>query len=148
MVRQRPKALHSLLSRQSLRHFQDFTEQHRHWQQLLATCLSEPQLQHCRVLNVRDGRLVLEVSSAAWATRIKLQQTRIITHFRRDAMASVTSVEIKVNPDAQARTQLAPKVAPQASNAEVLRAQAEQCDEPLRTQLLQLAATFEAAPDK
>ncbi|RUO66054.1 hypothetical protein SAMN06297229_0471 [Pseudidiomarina planktonica] len=167
MIRQRPKALQSLLTRRSLRQFHDFTERYRRWQQVLARCLNESQLNYCRVLNLRDSCLVIEVSSAAWATRLKLQQSRIITHFNQDATASVTSVQIKVNPEAFKPTQNPVKIeskpdsnrptkesaapekasapAPKANSAETLRAQAEMCEEPLRSQLLQLAATFAAA---
>lgn len=170
MIRQRPKALQSLLTRRSLRQFHDFTERYGRWQQVLARCLNESQLTHCRVLNLRDSCLVIEVSSAAWATRVKLQQSRIITHFNHDAMASVTSLQIKVNPAAFQPLQSAGQNQPESSqnrpaaksdqaeqgpqspaktnSAETLRAQAEMCEEPLRSQLLQLAATFAAASKK
>jgi len=164
MTRQRPKALHTLLTRRSLSQFHDFTERFRRWQQLLARCLHESQLSHCRVLNIRDGQLIIEVDSAAWATRIKLQQSRIITHFNQEATDPVRQLDVKVKPASfqplsaaqqttekpspqtkEAKSTPVSSTRPQNNSADALRAQAEQCEEPLRSQLLKLAAAFAAA---
>ncbi|MGQ4276625.1 DciA family protein [Pseudidiomarina sp. E22-M8] len=151
MPRRRPKKLDQLLGSQRLQQFADFTEQHQRWQQLLRDCFEKQPLQqllpHCEVLAVRPPSLILQVSSAAVAQRLKTEQGRIITYFQTHAMATVTSLEIRIRPSRNVKstdTTPAPaKVAVKESDTvRKLREQAELCDEPLRSQLLALADKY------
>ncbi len=152
MSRTRPRDLKKLIGGQKLQRFTDFTEQYRRWQQLLHDCLQSVELtplrDHCHVLAVRANTLVLEASTAAVASRLKLQQHRIITYFSNDAMPHVNSLEVQIKPQRQAKLAEAPvktKELPKSESDTVtkLRQQAQLCEEPLRSQLLALADKYE-----
>lgn len=152
--RKRPQALQSVISQTSLRTYYDFTERFTQWQQLLAECLTETQRDHCILLNLRDQQLLVAVPSGAWLTQLKAQESRIITHFQANATSKPNRLIIQVLPklfSAKEVTESSPKKAeaspqPKAeelSQADVLRKQAERCEEPLRSQLLALAARYD-----
>lgn len=151
MPRRRPKKLDQLLGSQRLQQFADFTEQHQRWQQLLRDCFkeqpSEQLLPHCEVIAVRTPSLILQVSSAAIAQRLKTEQGRIITYFQTHATPTVTSLEIRIRPGRNVSSGNTPPAPPKAEVKESdtvrkLREQAELCDEPLRSQLLALADKY------
>ncbi|RUO41767.1 hypothetical protein CWE22_06320 [Pseudidiomarina aestuarii] len=151
MARSRPRTLQHVLDGQRLQQFADFTEQHKRWQQQLRDCFHVLQLsplsEHCQVLNVRAQTLIMQVSSAAIATRLKMQQSRIITYFRNEAMLAVERLELRIapaanQPPAEPRKQSATSDS-LSDTVKQLREQAEQCEEPLRSQLLALAAKYE-----
>ncbi|WP_417658728.1 DciA family protein [Pseudidiomarina sp.] len=156
MARKRPRDIQQLFGGQRLQRFTDFTEQYQRWQQQLQQCFDalqlSPLLAHCKVVSVRAHTLVLEASSAALANRIKLQQSRIITHFQSESTGHISRLEVQVRP--QMRTPLAqsmekPTQAVQKTGnnddetVAKLRQQAELCEEPLRSQLLALAEKYE-----
>lgn len=156
MARKRPRDIQQLFGGQRLQRFTDFTEQYQRWQQQLQQCFDalqlSPLLAHCKVVSVRAHTLVLEASSAALANRIKLQQSRIITHFQSESTGHISRLEVQVRP--HMRTPLAqstekPTQAVQKSSnnddetVAKLRQQAELCEEPLRSQLLALAEKYE-----
>lgn len=160
MARKRPRDIQQLFGRQRLARFTDFTEQYQLWQQQLQHCFDalqlSPMLVHCKVVSVRAHTLVLEVSSAALASRLKQQQGRIITYFQSGSTLPITELEVRVRPSTGGGTQTAPQAAqktgiikaiPEApkENEAVrkLREQAELCEEPLRSQLLALADKYE-----
>ena len=102
MARKRPRDIQQLFGGQRLQRFTDFTEQYQRWQQQLQQCFValqlSPLLAHCKVVSVRAHTLVLEVSSAALASRIKLQQSRIITHFQDESTGHISRLEVQVRP--------------------------------------------------
>src|SRR5690554_3153053 len=102
MARKRPRDIQQLFGRQRLARFTDFTEQYQLWQQQLQHCFDalqlSPLLAHCKVVSVRAHTLVLEVSSAALASRLKLQQDRIITYFQSGSTGHISQMEVRVRP--------------------------------------------------
>ncbi len=54
---------------------------------------------HCRVANYRQGSLIIEVSTSAWATRINYQRLAILSEFRRHGLPGLSNLEVKINPD-------------------------------------------------
>lgn len=54
--------------------------------------------QYCRVANLRQGILVIEVSSGVWSTRLTQLRSHFIDQLRRTLLPSLISIEIKVNP--------------------------------------------------
>ncbi|GAB3288948.1 DciA family protein [Pseudidiomarina andamanensis] len=156
MARKRPRDIQQLFGGQRLQRFTDFTEQYQRWQQQLQQCFValqlSPLLAHCKVVSVRAHTLVLEVSSAALASRIKLQQSRIITHFQDESTGHISRLDVQVRPKIGTPSpQTAEKVSQPVQNASKnddetvakLRQQAELCEEPLRSQLLALAEKYE-----
>lgn len=165
MARKRPRDIQHLFGRQRLARFTDFTEQYQLWQQQLQHCFDalqlSPMLAHCKVVSVRAHTLVLEVSSAALASRLKQQQGRIITYFQSGSTGDVAQLEVRVRPSLGANTPMPTQPKPQVDKlpensvssdtpmseaqraAKQLREQAELCQEPLRSQLLALADKYE-----
>jgi len=160
MARKRPRDIQQLFGRQRLARFTDFTEQYLLWQQQLQHCFDalqlSPMLAHCKVVSVRAHTLVLEVSSAALASRLKQQQGRIITYFQSGSTLPITDLEVRVRPGTHASAQTAlqavqktdiietkPEAPKENEAVRKLREQAELCEEPLRSQLLALADKYE-----
>ena len=54
--------------------------------------------QHYRVANYRQSVLILEVSSANWLTRIKYEQSNLISGIREKILPSLSSIQYKINP--------------------------------------------------
>ena len=54
---------------------------------------------YCRVANLRQGTLVIEVASGAWNTRLQQLRMQFMTEIRRDIIPNLFTIEIKVNPD-------------------------------------------------
>lgn len=50
--------------------------------QLWHTIIEPALLPHCRVANLRDKRLIIEVDSAAWLTRLRYQLPELLTKLR------------------------------------------------------------------
>jgi hypothetical protein len=95
---------------------------------------------------------VLEASSAALASRIKLQQSRIITHFQDESTGHISRLEVQVRPKINTPSPQLAETAPQPTQnagkdendtVAKLREQAQLCEEPLRSQLLALAEKYE-----
>lgn len=121
---------------QTLQRYAQFAAQLKQWQQLFADAAQRPLIEHCQLINVRDNKLIVEADSATWATQLKLQQGRIITHFQQDATVAVQTIEIKVKPQLD-RGALANSE--KASRRERILRLAETSQEPLKSELLKMA---------
>lgn len=65
----------------------------------IRAALPHPLADHCRLANVRRGSLILQVDSAAWATRLRYQVPGLLKQFRKHAsLAQVTDIKIRVTP--------------------------------------------------
>lgn len=62
-----------------------------------------------KVANLRDGTLVIETTTSAWAARINFQKSALLTQLRQRTLPMLTAIDVKVNP-ALARTQPTSKV--------------------------------------
>ncbi len=49
----------------------------------LQACLDPTVAAHCRLANLRDGLLLVQVPSGAWAARLRYEQPRILSCLRR-----------------------------------------------------------------
>ncbi|NRA70705.1 MAG: DUF721 domain-containing protein [Gammaproteobacteria bacterium] len=54
--------------------------------------------EYCRVANLRNGTLVLEVASGAWFTRLQSMRINLLNQLRERVSSSLISIEVKVNP--------------------------------------------------
>lgn len=127
----------------TLRQYAQFAAQLSQWQQLFAQCIDKSTREHCQLLNIRDGQMILHADSGSWATRLKLQQASIITHFRDNATVPVDRLSIKVSPSMNSMKTSVESPGGNSS-AERLLAMAEGCEEPLKSELRALAAKFTA----
>lgn len=121
---------------QPLQHYAQFAVQLKQWQLLFQRLLERPLSDHCQLLNVRDGKLIVETDAATWATQLKFQQARIITHFQQDAMIEVNEIEVKIKPGADRA--LTASTEQQSRRERILRL-AENSQEPLKSELLKIA---------
>ncbi|MCX8660544.1 DUF721 domain-containing protein [Gilliamella sp. B2772] len=144
-----PKMLTSLLSQGALlSQIKERTLALTQLTKVIDELLPAPLNQQYRVANYRQGILILEVSSANWLTRIKYEQSNLISGIRQKILPSLSSIQYKINPTiATNNSQL---VNFSNKNAKInnvitiqtaiyLNALAEQAPEKLKKQLIKLA---------
>lgn len=144
-----PKMLTSLLSQGALlSQIKERTLALNQLTKVIDELLPAPLNQQYRVANYRQGILILEISSANWLTRIKYEQSNLISGIRQKILPSLSSIHYKINPTiATNNSQLV-----NFSNKNVkinnvitiqtaiyLNALAEQAPEKLKKQLIKLA---------
>lgn len=99
-------------------------------------------VEHINVANLRQNSLIIDVSSAAWATRVKMQQKALLMKLQDEFLPSLIAIEIKINPNIHSEKAI-PTVKHRqlsANAAEHLNALANQIDGPLAVKLKRLAA--------
>lgn len=67
----------------------------------LCQILQLSQLTFCQVATIKEGRAVILCSSAAWATRLKMQRDAILDNFRRKILPDLAGIDIEVSPNGQ-----------------------------------------------
>ncbi|GGQ23147.1 DUF721 domain-containing protein [Shewanella litoralis] len=60
--------------------------------------LNGPVAEQLKVANLRQGVLVIETTSAAWAARINFQKQKLLQQLQIDTLPMLTAIEVKVNP--------------------------------------------------
>ena len=94
-----PKMLTNLLSQGSLlSQIHERTLALSQLAKVVDELLPTPLNQQYRVANYRQGVLILEVSSANWLTRIKYEQSNLISAIRKKILPSLSSIQYKINP--------------------------------------------------
>lgn len=104
--------------------------------------LNGPVAQELKVANLRQGVLVIETTSAAWAARINFQKSALLTQLQNETLPMLTAIEVKVNPGlalAQSKTNVAHTQLSSVA-AEHLQALAENVEGSLGEKLKRLAA--------
>lgn len=111
-------------------------------QQILLDATDEAVHPQVRVANLRSGTLVIEVASAAWATRLQYQRLDLLSAFRQNGFPMLSSIELKVNPKLAQIKQEKPKPTKQLSSnaSDHITRLAEQLDGELAEKLKKLAA--------
>jgi len=71
----------------------------------LAQLLPVPLAQHCQIAAVERGKLIILASSSAWATRLRLQQSKIVKGFQD---IPIQSISTQIMPEAVSSTQPSP----------------------------------------
>ena len=69
-----------------------------HLNQYVKQMLSGPVTEQLKVANLRQGILVIETTSAAWAARINFQKGKLLQQLRAETLPMLTAIEVKVNP--------------------------------------------------
>ncbi|WP_299795250.1 DUF721 domain-containing protein [uncultured Shewanella sp.] len=60
--------------------------------------LAGPVSQQLKVANLRQGVLVIETTTAAWAARINFQKAKILQQLQAETLPMLSAIEVKVNP--------------------------------------------------
>ncbi|MCO6544480.1 MAG: DUF721 domain-containing protein [Gilliamella sp.] len=132
----------------SLSKIQDRTNALNSLAKVVNDLLPSPMNQQCRVANYRQGVIILEVSTAGWLTRLKYEQSNLISEIRKNILPSLSSIQYQINPDISVRwshnnyqsdkSSLVSSVITQKS-AMFLYALAENAPDKLKKQLIKLA---------
>ncbi|MCE9680286.1 DciA family protein [Shewanella sp. AS1] len=60
--------------------------------------ISGPVTEQFKVANFRQGVLVIETTTAAWAARINFQKPKILQQLQIEMLPMLSAIEVKVNP--------------------------------------------------
>ena len=60
--------------------------------------IAGPVAEQLKVANFRQGVLVVETTSAAWAARINFQKPKLLAQLQAETLPILTAIEVKVNP--------------------------------------------------
>ncbi|MGX9461011.1 DUF721 domain-containing protein [Shewanella sp. A14] len=104
--------------------------------------LNGPVAEQLKVANLRQGVLVIETTSAAWAARINFQKQKLLKQLQTETIPMLTAIEVKVNPGlalAKAQPQANQNVL-STTAAQHIEALAEHVDGSLGEKLKRLAA--------
>lgn len=109
---------------------------------LMRAQLGEPLGSHCVAANIKDGALVVQTDSAAWAAKLRFQVGALLQRLNGTAeFAGLRSVRVRVSPAAVPRPPAArarPRISKQAATLLESVAQGTE-DEELRAVLLRLS---------
>jgi len=61
--------------------------------QVFKTLIDQELANHCQVANYRNGQVIIEVESAAWATLLRFQLPTLLSEMRQQGLASVASLD-------------------------------------------------------
>lgn len=114
----------------------------RYLNQYVKQTLSGPVTEQLTVANLRQGVLVIETTTAAWAARINFQKAKLLQQLRHETLPMLTAIEVKVNPS-NAKLEVKPKVETKQISetaASHIAALAEHTDGTLAEKLKRLAA--------
>ncbi|SCZ50395.1 DUF721 domain-containing protein [Thiohalomonas denitrificans] len=100
-------------------------------EQQVVDCLETKLAGHCRVANLKDGILVLQVDSPAWAGRLRQQAPKLPAQLRETGgdLASVRHVRVTVRPVEHRSVPLRHTAQLSAKSAEGIEAAAETIDD-------------------
>ncbi|QYJ85798.1 DciA family protein [Shewanella mesophila] len=60
--------------------------------------MTGPVTEHLKVANFRQGVLVIETTTAAWAARINFQKPKMLQQLQVETLPMLSAIEVKVNP--------------------------------------------------
>lgn len=60
--------------------------------------LTGPVSEQLKVANFRQGVLVIETTTAAWAARINFQKANILQQLQAETLPMLSAIQVKVNP--------------------------------------------------
>ncbi|ROV61487.1 DUF721 domain-containing protein [Vibrio ponticus] len=95
----RPTLGNEIISDSRFANLQKHAEEIMKINQLLKTILPKNTVDHCRVANLRDNHLVIEVASAAIMMKINYDRLNILNQLRSQGFARLIAVEVQINPD-------------------------------------------------
>ncbi len=149
MSSNRPQQLNRLLrANPKLSHLLERTAGLLELQKIVRANLDPELAPHCRVLGYQQGILQLEVDSPIWQWRLNMNRSKLLQTLRYQGLSQLTTLTSKVSPKVMITTAHGTQSSSgyqvdrniSAQSAEALEQLAERVPEPLRQQLLKLAA--------
>ncbi|MGL5336911.1 MAG: DUF721 domain-containing protein, partial [Enterovibrio sp.] len=67
--------------------------------QSIKMLLSPALANNCRVANYRDNTLIIQVSSASWATRFQYEQQTLASQLRQGCLPLLNQIKVTINPE-------------------------------------------------
>lgn len=94
-----PQDLSKLLhQRGQLPNITEKSELLMHLEHYVKKVLTGPVSEQLKVANFRQGVLVIETTTAAWAARINFQKAKILQQLQAETLPMLSAIEVKVNP--------------------------------------------------
>lgn len=94
----RPTDTEALIASSSLANLQSQVKAILAIDAVLQQLLPSQMAAHCRAANLRDGRLVVEVASAALRMKLEYERLSLLSRLRQHGFANLVSLELKINP--------------------------------------------------
>ncbi|NRD75847.1 DUF721 domain-containing protein [Shewanella sp. VB17] len=69
-----------------------------HLEHYVKKVLTGPVSEQLKVANFRQGVLVIETTTAAWAARINFQKANILQQLQAETLPMLSAIQVKVNP--------------------------------------------------
>lgn len=100
MKKKRPQTIHKLLNQPEgdIKSLLDQLSKIKTLNNSLHQFLNPPLLQHCKVVNIRKGTLVISVDSPIWANKLRFQLPDLISHFRNNGFFSLANIDVIITP--------------------------------------------------
>ncbi|NNM60098.1 MAG: DUF721 domain-containing protein [Legionellales bacterium] len=100
--------------------------------------LSSPLCDHCRVANLRQGRLILQADSPVWGSKLRFESSSLLSKLRQEPLfAGLVGIDFFVAPFSPsfnasvARPKIEPHINPlSAKNRQLLRETADKITDP------------------
>lgn len=114
----------------------------------LKALLPTPLKTICRIANYRHHRLIIEVSNAAWLTRLRYEKESLTLALRQSGLPELSGIDFTINPDlSKQQDQETQKATLSLTNprkltiysAELIENLAKDCKEGLKDTLIKLA---------
>ncbi|HHX8658242.1 TPA: DUF721 domain-containing protein [Vibrio diabolicus] len=94
----RPTSTEDVIAESQFKQIQEHAGEILQLNQALQEILPTGTADHCRVANVRNGHLLIDVSSAAIKMKIDYDRLMILNKLRTQGFAKLMSVEVRINP--------------------------------------------------
>lgn len=95
----RPTLGDEILADSALSKLQQHAKEIMMLNQELKAILPRGTQEHCRVANVRDGQLIIEVASAAIKMKIDYERLTILNQLRSRGFARLIAITVQINPE-------------------------------------------------
>jgi hypothetical protein len=94
----RPTSTESIISASKLHLLQEHAGVISQLNRLLASLLPKGTVDQCRVANIRNGFLIIEVASAAVKMKLDYERLNILNQLRANGFARLSGIEVRINP--------------------------------------------------
>ncbi|HCG8601021.1 TPA: DUF721 domain-containing protein [Vibrio parahaemolyticus] len=94
----RPTSTEDVIAESQFKQIQEHAGEILQLNQALQTILPKGTADHCRVANIRNDHLLIDVSSAAIKMKIDYDRLMILNKLRTQGYAKLISVDVRINP--------------------------------------------------
>ncbi len=94
----RPTLTNELLESQQLIKIQKHAKQINVLNSLLRTLIPKNLIEQCRVANIKDNHLIVEVANASIQMKLNYERLNLLSQFRKQGASHLISIQIQINP--------------------------------------------------